>query len=132
MSMSAKQIASLNAFAKKTPALRSGTEANELRLGDLLGPMKMAVIAMQSVTLAAAATTAVTVADAKTGDVALFALQLQNTGATKANRATATVAGTTVTITPDLTPSAADGTGILVVMRAVSSTAAGHSENPGA
>lgn len=132
MGMTTKMKNSLNQLWKNLPGLRGGTESTNMRLGDLLAPMDFAVVACQSVTLAAAATTAVTVADAKTGDVAFFVLALQNTGAVKAARAEAAVSGTTVTITPDATPSNPDGVGILVVMRAVSSTAAGHSENPGA
>jgi len=132
MGMTAKMKNSLNQLWKNVPGLRGGTESTNMRLGDLLAPMDFAVIACKSVTLAAAATTAVTVADAKTGDIAVFVLTLQNTGMTTASRAQASVSGTTVTITPDATPTNADGVGILIVMRAVSSTAAGHSENPGA
>jgi len=135
MGMSTKQINSLNQLGKSVPALRYGTEAKNFRLGDLLGPMNDAVIAMVGVTLAAAATTAVSIADAKVGDIAVFVLTAAAGAAVIG--ATAAVTAGTVTLTPQdangaHTPGNANATGVVILMRAVSSTAAGHTENPGA
>jgi len=135
MGMTAKAINTLNQLWKSIPALRGGSEPKNFRLGDLLGPMNDAVIAITGVTLAAAATTAVTVADAKVGDVAVFILTSAE-GAAVIGGTCAVTAGT-VTITPkdaagSHTPGNANAVGVLIVMRAVTSQVAGHTENPGA
>lgn len=131
--MTQKMINSLNQLWKNLPGLRGGTESVNLRLGDLLGPIAYAPVYMASVTLAAAATTSVSVPAALVGDVCSVVIATLHAGDTAPTTASASVtANGTVVITPISTPGHSDDTAILTVMRAVSATKATHAENPGA
>jgi hypothetical protein len=131
--LSLKMRASLNQLWKSIPALRGGSEATNMRLGDFLAATGVATVACLRVTLAAAATTVVAVPGALVGDVCsvdIATLHAADTAPTTAD-AVVTSAGV-VTITPISTPAHSDDTCILTVCRVVSLAVAGHSENPGA
>ena len=132
--MSQKQINSLNALPKYEPALRYGTEADNLFLGDLLGPMAFSHVAVAPATLAAATTTTITsaaVANALVGDLVVVVLKTLGTTPPAAVSGSVSATGTVV-LTPNSTPGDATTTCSILIFRAANDEIASHSQNPGA
>lgn len=131
--MSQKQIDSLNSLPKYEPALRAGTQADNLFLGDLLGPMAFSTVAVVNASLAAASTTTVTsagVANALVGDIVVAVLKVLGGSPPSAISGTVSAAGTVV-LTPNSTPGDTSTTCTILIFRAANDEIASHSQNPG-
>lgn len=124
MALTANLKAVLNRLVDYIPGLVKEGELTKLKLGDLLD-IDAKIVAIATPTLAAAATTAVTVAGSLVTDMVFASIRTPNTGATVAvsfNRAYVSAAGT-VTLVPNATPSTADGVATIIVVRAVTAQA---------
>lgn len=124
MAISTGLKAALNKAAQYIPALRKDGEAAEIKLGDLLD-VDAKIVAIKEVTLAAAATTVVAVPGALTTDSVFASIRLPNTGASIATNFTKVHLATAgnVTLTPNVTPTTADGIATIIVVRAVTAAA---------
>jgi len=120
MSLTQVQIDALNDWSLSDPALKKGTlqGLDVLNMGDLL-QRALSTQIVKDETLAAAATTVVSsIANVLLGDLVTAVITLPNTGATIATGLAAVVtADGEVTVTPDDTPSNADGTFDLIITR---------------
>lgn len=122
MSLTQVQIDALNDWSLSDPALKKGILGglDVLNMGDLLNRALSTQI-IKDETLAAAATTVVSsIPNVLLGDLVTAVITLPNTGATIATGLAAVVtADGEVTVTPDGTPSNADGVFDLIVTRPV-------------
>ena len=121
MALTSKQTDALNKLEDSVPGLKAQGEKQDLLLGNLLGPMGVAVIGVQAATLAAAATTVVTIEGAASGDIVAVVIEDDGTD-NIAYVAGAVTADDTVTLTPSATPTVADADVIVMVFRTVSSS----------
>lgn len=124
MPLNAKQIAELNNWDLSEPALKKGTliGSDELKMGDLLNeaisPFKVVQV-LKTQTLAASPATVLTpVTNVLSGDLVVAVITFPNTGGSIATALAAiATADEEITITPNATPSTADGKFDVIVFR---------------
>lgn len=121
MALSAKNKSRLNDLWKYVPGYRAEGESKKPALGDLMAAVELVPVAFVKETVpAAAATTVVTVTGAKVGDKVIAIIAKPNTGASIATAMRSSVtADNQVTLTPNVTPTTADGMVDIVVYRSV-------------
>jgi hypothetical protein len=123
MALSTATKTVLNNLWKYLPGLRKESLTTKPKLGDLLD-IDAKIFKLGTFTMAAAATTAVTVAGVAVGDQVYATITLPNTGGSIAKLFTkVAVTANTITFTTDVTPTNADGTASFIVVRAVTAEA---------